>query len=322
MRLLAEIRNYMGNYHLKSGIYHYYRNEFLPAIGFLRKAMAEDPDVADGERASARKYLTLCHKGLAERLEASGEIDRGVEELDRAIELSPGYPDLHYRKGRLLERLARRDEATAAYRRAIDCQADYLDARIALGFCLLADGRDRAATVAFKQALGLKLERARRPFRRALEALAASRPDEARDHLEDTFLGQPRLAEEYLKKALDWIRVEKYAEALIELDHALELSPKYPDLHNYRGIVLCELKRVEEAVISFRRSAALGPGHLIPKLNLAFALLRAERFDEAEAELESVLVQDPGEPVALAKLAELRGGGAERKSAASKGMSR
>jgi len=322
MRLLAEIRNYMGNYHLKSGIYHYYRSEFMPAIAFLRKALAEDAEMAEAERKSARRFLTLCHKGLAERLETGGEIDRGIEELDRAIDLSPDYPDLHYRKGQFLERVARREEATAAYRRAIDCQANYLDARVALGFCLLAAGSEKAAGTAFKQALGLKLEHARRPFRRAVAFLEDGDIDSARDQFEDTFLGQPRLAEEYLRKALDWIRAEKYAEALVELDRALELSPKYPDIHNYRGIVLCDLKRADEAVVSFRRSAALSPVHLIPKLNLAFALLRAEAHDEAEAELESVLELEPGEPVAIAKLAELRGEGSDRKGAVAKGISR
>ena len=33
MRLLKEIQNLMGNYHLKSGVYHYYRNEYPPAVG-------------------------------------------------------------------------------------------------------------------------------------------------------------------------------------------------------------------------------------------------------------------------------------------------
>ena len=32
MRLLKEIRNAMGNYHVKSGIYHHYRNEFKQAV--------------------------------------------------------------------------------------------------------------------------------------------------------------------------------------------------------------------------------------------------------------------------------------------------
>ena len=30
MRLLKEVHNLMGNYHLKSGIYHYYRTEYKP----------------------------------------------------------------------------------------------------------------------------------------------------------------------------------------------------------------------------------------------------------------------------------------------------
>ena len=42
MRLLSEIRNYMDNYHVKSGVYHYYRNEFSQAAGFLRKALADE----------------------------------------------------------------------------------------------------------------------------------------------------------------------------------------------------------------------------------------------------------------------------------------
>ena len=33
MRLLPEVRNYLDSYHVKSGIYHYYRNEFKQAIG-------------------------------------------------------------------------------------------------------------------------------------------------------------------------------------------------------------------------------------------------------------------------------------------------
>ena len=33
MRLLKEIRTLMANYHVKSGIYHHYRNEFKQAVG-------------------------------------------------------------------------------------------------------------------------------------------------------------------------------------------------------------------------------------------------------------------------------------------------
>ena len=67
-RLLSEIRNYMGNYHVKSGVYHYYRSEFNQAVNFLRKALNDEPTLSEGDRKNARTYLTLARKGLAERL--------------------------------------------------------------------------------------------------------------------------------------------------------------------------------------------------------------------------------------------------------------
>ena len=39
MRVLKEIRVLVGNYHVKSGLYHFYRAEYRPTIDFLRKAL-------------------------------------------------------------------------------------------------------------------------------------------------------------------------------------------------------------------------------------------------------------------------------------------
>jgi Tfp pilus assembly protein PilF len=119
-------------------------------------------------------------------------------------------------------------------------------------------------------------------------------------------MAMPRLVTAYLEEALVWLRAEEFERALAGFEHALELNPKYPDLHNFRGITLCELERFEEAVAAFRRSAELCPGHLVPQLNLAFAFLRAGRQREGEAELISILEHDRDQPLARAKLEELR----------------
>ncbi len=44
------------------------------------------------------------------------------------------------------------------------------------------------------------------------------------------------------------------------------------------------------------------------RLNLAFALLRAAQFKEAEAQLEALVEHDPTQTAAAAKLQELRTG--------------
>jgi tetratricopeptide (TPR) repeat protein len=97
MKLLQEIRNYMGNYHVKSGVYHYYRNEFSQAVTFLRKALGDEPRLSEGDLKNARSYLTLSLRGLAEKLLEKGEHDEAVEALERAIEINPDYPDSHFR---------------------------------------------------------------------------------------------------------------------------------------------------------------------------------------------------------------------------------
>jgi len=105
---------------------------------------------------------------------------------------------------------------------------------------------------------------------------------------------------------MDWLKSEEYVKSLEAFDAALAICPKYPDLHNLRGVVLFELERFEEAIGAFRQGAKLSERYLVPRLNLAFTLARAERIEEAEIELETILQIDPGEPAARAKLAELR----------------
>jgi len=306
MRLLTEVRNYMGNYHVKSGVYHYYRNEFSQAVAFLRKALTEGQGLSAGDVKNARCYLTLSLKSLGDKLAAAGEIEAAIEETRRAVEISPDWPDLHYAMARLLERAGRPAEAVRSYRKAVAANPSYLDACVALAYCLLAVGRTRAARSAFRRALTVKLERLRAPFKIGLELLERGVTGEAMARLHEVFHSAAPLSDEHLRKALDWMREEEHEKALGEIDRAIHVCPHYPDLHNYRGILLCELGRYEESVEAFRASARLNPVHVVPRLNLAFAQLRAGNTREAEAELESIAVGDPGDVVAPAKLAELR----------------
>jgi len=308
MRLLKEIRNLTGNYHVKSGIYHYYRNEYKQAEEFFRKALKDEDKLADADRNKARHYLTLSLMDSAAKVAETGEADTAIEQLRAASEVSPDFPDIHFRLGRLFEELGRTDEAIAAYRRAIGCGPRYLDARVYLGFCLLRAGRADESATAFGEALELKKSMLDGPFAQAIERLDEGDPARAAELFHDVFLSAPPLAEEYRRKAMEWIKHDEYEKALAEFDRAIELCPKYPDLHNFRGVVLSELERGDEAVEAFRLSAALAPGYLVPRLNLAFAQMRAGDLKEAEAVLEAVLEIDPTEPAALAQLDDLRNG--------------
>jgi len=305
MRLLKEIRPLIGNYNLKSGVYHFYRNEYTQAAEYLRKLL-DDDQTDDSDRKRARHYLTLSLMDSARRLESQGDLGGAVEELKRAAESSPRFPDIHYRLGRVLEMRKSRPEARDEFRKAIEQNPEYLEAHISLGFNLLESGDAEQSAEAFSRALDLKHSKTQTLFDDGLRLLEAHDAESAAARFHEAFLAVPQLSEEYIDKALARLRVDEFEEALTELDRALELNPNYPDLHNYRGICLCELNRFEGAIEAFRRSATLSDGFVVPRLNLAFTHIRAEDWRDAEAELEAILTKDPTEPAAKAALDEIR----------------
>lgn len=308
MRLLKEIRTLMDNYHLKSGIYHYYRNEFKQAVDFLRKALRDDPKMTDSERQTAVYYLTETFVTSAERLVDRGELTAAAQDFARAVEVNPRYPDIRYRYGKCLEALARSDEAAEQYRRAIDRNPDYLEARVALAFCLMRAGKLAEADEAYEAALTLKIRKLRAPCERGRQRLGEGDVERAEAWFRQAFLGAPDRFEHHYRSGLAFLKAEEYEKALIELDAALEINPGYADLHNFRGIALCETGRLDEGMDAFRRSFELNGGFLLPKLNLGFAQLRAGRFKDAEAQLAEVLEEDPTVHAAAVKLEELRTG--------------
>ncbi|MCP3981881.1 MAG: tetratricopeptide repeat protein [bacterium] len=308
MRLLMEVRNLMENYHVKSGMYHYFRNEYKPAEDFLQKALKDENGLSEADRRNARHYLTLSLVDSSDKLRSEGRLEEGVERLQRAVEVSPSFPDIHFRLGRLYEEMDRIDEALAEYERAIDCNQRYLAAHVARGFCLLRAGRSDEATEVMRGALKIKQNQTKRPFDMAVRLLGQGATAEAVELFHEAFESSPQLCAEYRKSALARLDAGDYPRALSDFERAAQACPKYPDIHNFRGIVLFELDRVEEAVEAFRLSVSLSPRYLVPRLNLAFALLRAGECRQAEAELELILEQDPSEQAAAAKLEELRTG--------------
>ena len=308
MRLLKEVRNLMGSYHVKSGIYHFYRNEYKQAVDFFTKALKDEPTLGESDRKTARYFLTQTFIHSAEKLAAAGDLLGAARDYVRANEVSPEFPDIRFCLGKTYEAMDRVDDAIEQYRLAIASNADYDHARTALAFCLLRAGRDDEAVVAFEAVLALRMRRLSQPYEKAIQRLREGMSSEAEEFFREAFLAAPNKFEGHYRAALALLRAEHYEKALVELDEAIALGPKYGDLHNYRGVALCELSRVDEGIAAFRRSVALNPDHIVAKLNLAFAHLRAGHFKDAEHALEEVLAQDPSQTVASAKLEELRTG--------------
>lgn len=101
-------------------------------------------------------------------------------------------------------------------------------------------------------------------------------------------------AEHRVERALQFTETHQWAEALAELDAALQIIPNDALWHAQRGQILDQLERYHEAVESYVQAAELEPDHVGYRTALAIDLIRTDRFADAIELLERVARAHPG----------------------------
>ena len=304
MRLLKSIRNLLGNYQLKSGLYHYYRGESKQAIEFLTRVLqaAETPE---SDRRMAIYYLTQTYIAAAEKSEDQQNLEAAVQGYRDALALTPDYPDIHFRMGALYARFGLSLEAIECYRRAAALHPGYLEARVQLAFVLLETGQKDEALKECTEARNLAVRAIDEPFKKVQEALARGDGRDAAEWMRETFLRRPESFGFHYRRALRFLTEGQYEKAVEDFRLAGHYNPSFADIHNYIGVALAELERWDESVAAFRRALEANPEYPFARLNLAFALSEGGHDKEAVEELRAILAREPNNEPALAKLQEL-----------------
>jgi len=304
MRLLSSIRNLLGNYQLKSGLYHYYRGEAKQAIEFLTRVL-QATETPETDRRMAIYYLTQTHIAAAEKFEEDKNVEAAVEGYREALALTPDYPDIHFRMGGLYARFDLSLEAIECYRRAVSLHSGYLEARVQLAFLLLGTGQKEEAHKEFAAARDLAVRAIDEPFQRAQDALARGDGREAEEWMRETFLRRPESFAFHYRRALRFLTEGQHERAAEDFRLAGQFNPNFADVHNYIGVALGELDRWDESVAAFRRALEANPEYPFARLNLAFALAEGGHDKEAVEELRAILAREPNNEPALVKLQEL-----------------
>ncbi len=305
MRLLKSIRNQLGNYQLKSGIYHYYRGESKQAIEYLNRAL-KGADSSETDRRMALYYLTETHIAAAEAFEKSEDLARAVQEYRQALELTPHYADIHSRMGALYARFDLVPESIDSYRRALEINPNFLEARTHIAFQLLRAGRREEALSDFEKARELANRAIDEPFQKGIEAFGIDDANQGEEWMREALQRRPESFAFHYRRGLKELRDGAFEDAVDDLREAARFNPNFADVHNYLGVSCGELERWQEAIDSFRRALEVNEEYQIARPNLAFALVHAGQMTPAIDELRAVLSREPGNHAALTKLEELQ----------------
>ncbi|MEQ9359453.1 tetratricopeptide repeat protein [Coleofasciculus chthonoplastes] len=100
-------------------------------------------------------------------------------------------------------------------------------------------------------------------------------------------------AEDWLKRGLCLSNLQRYEEALVSCDKAIELDPNYALAWVLRGLVLDDLERYEEALVSYDKAIELDPSYAEAWRQRGLVLQKLERYEEALVSYEKAIELDP-----------------------------
>ncbi len=108
----------------------------------------------------------------------------------------------------------------------------------------------------------------------------------------------------YLESADKYMQEEKYAEAAIQYQNALQIAPDDVDTLITLGEVQLKLMRANEAYKAFARASNADPKNVRSREYLASMQLLAKKYDLAAEQAQAILDIDPNNPTAKEMLAQ------------------
>lgn len=218
LRLIPKTSPLWNNAQMRLGVIFSKLNDHASGIQCLEAAIAENPEVAD-----FYLYLAFLHEDIQEYAKA-------LEVLDRGLAVSARNVQLLFRKGVVLDKLDRKDEAIQVMRSLLDVEPDHAGALNYIGY-----------TYADK---GIRLQEAKNLIERALE----KEPEDG-----------------YILDSLAWVyyRLGQYREALKTIQKALAHVPDDPIILEHLGDIQAALGNRKEAWKAYER--ALESGHEKPE---------------------------------------------------------
>ena len=211
----------------------------------------------------------------------------------RAVSVTAHNKLAHNNLGVQLEEQGKLDEAIVQYRKALEVDPDYADARLGLGNALLAQGKVTEAVKEYSE-----VRRINPNDKKAGVALANAMSKQGKGALAAAEYSRilesdPDNVDAHYNLGLELSKQGKLDEAASHYSKALEINPNYAKAHNNLGAVLAQMGRSDEAVPHYQEALRIKPDYPEAHYNLAIALAAQGKSDEAFNHLSQAIRAKP-----------------------------
>ncbi len=248
-----------------------------------------------GELSKDERAAAISHYLTSIIYEQSGRIPEAIEELRKAVDINPST-DLVVKLLGAYYVNEDYENAAAMAERAIASEPDNVVLHIWVGRIYYQLNRFDEASAAFERAIQLNPGNAL-----AYEALAQI--DEETNDLVgavDTYRRMieitPDSAFLHYRLGMNLVEMNRSAEAMTELERALELNPQLTPARYMLGLLYIEADRNDAAIEQFEAFLRENPDHAQTEANVAAALAREGKYDEAIDRLTKIIEGPEAEP--------------------------
>jgi tetratricopeptide (TPR) repeat protein len=220
----------------------------------------------DSDTAEFDAVATVVHHGRARAKAGKGDLDGAQQDLRQAMRITQESPAPHIELANLLIDREQPAEAVPVLRDALKIAPENVQAM----FQLARAAQAMEDIAVYEEAIAsLEGTEAGRPVATHLRAeilyeQATNERDEAKkqvamDMFEEVRKLRPDLAAPYLYRARFLIQRDRYADAILELDRALERSPRHPFALLYKAVALNASNRPAEALPVLQELVTVNP---------------------------------------------------------------
>jgi tetratricopeptide (TPR) repeat protein len=248
----------------------------------------------------------MAHGNLAAGLAEQGRLDEALEHAAVVLRARPDLPSTHVNHGDILIRARRGEEAEAAYRRALEIDANHLKAHFALGNLLVDMGRTKEAIEQLSRVVELAPEFPSGHRRLGIAYEDAGDWANAAAEYRRALELQPRFPDAMHGLARIYMKTNHNAEAVACFQKAIAMRPNFPEAYNDLATIFAAIPDDARAIKCLQEAVRLKPDYSLARLNLATLLADAGRTAEAEAQLRIILRDHPEDADAKKALSGLR----------------
>jgi tetratricopeptide (TPR) repeat protein len=228
----------------------------------------------------------------AEGAYASGDRERALRELARAIEINPQLTTAHMAMGDIYRTERNYESAERSYRRAAELEPTNFDAQYYHGLMLHLLERVSEAIGAYLRALSVRPEDFQANLNIATAYFQLGEYEQSLPFAQRATRLRPRDGAARFNLGAVYAGLDRHADAVVEYQQATELMDLTPRLLLNLAESLGRLGRWTEMRNTLDQLIKTSPSPAAWE-RLGFALFRLERYDEAKAAFESSLRMDP-----------------------------